>query len=285
MATATLSEATTSKYAETGAVSNSIRVHYNEAGTGAPVIFLHGSGPGASSWSNFARNVGVFSESYRCLLMDQPGYNKTDTVVIGPGETRSQVNGNAAVGLMDALGLEKASFVGNSMGGATALSVAVDFPDRVDKLVLMGSGSGGGANIFSQAPTEGSKVLNEVFDNPSVEGFRKLINIMLYDGSQVPDEVLEQRYQATVGNMAHVEARAKSNTAMRDISAQIPGITAPTLIVHGLQDRVVPFENSLRLLAAIPNSRLVAFQRCGHWAQYEHAAEFNRIVLDFLDNN
>ena len=145
---------------------------------------------------------------------------------------------------MDALGLEKASFVGNSMGGATALSVAVDFPDRVDKLVLMGSGSGGGANIFSQSPTEGSKVLNEVFDNPSVEGFRKLINIMLYDGSQVPDEVLEQRYQATVGNMAHVEARAKSSTAMRDISAQIPGITAPTLIVHGLQDRVVPFENS-----------------------------------------
>ena len=285
MATATLTEAATSKYAQTGAVSNNIRVHYNEAGTGDPVIFLHGSGPGASSWSNFARNVGPFSEKYRALLMDQPGYNKTDTVVIGPDQTRSQINGNAVVGLMDALGLEKASFVGNSMGGATALNVAVDFPDRVDKLVLMGSGSGGGANIFSQQPTEGSKVLNEVFDEPSVAGFRKLINIMLYDGSQVSDEILEQRYQSTVGNMAHVEARAKSNNAQRDISVQIPGITAPTLIIHGLNDRVVPFENSLKLLASIPNSRLVVFQRCGHWAQFEHAAEFNRVVLDFLDNN
>ena len=284
MATATLTEATTSKYAETGAVSQNIKVHYNEAGTGDAVIFLHGSGPGASSWSNFARNVGPFSEKYRAILMDQPGYNKTDVRVIGEGETRSQVNGNAVVGLMDALGIQKASLVGNSMGGATALNVAVDFPDRVEKLVLMGSGSGGGNNIFNQQPTEGIKVLNEVFDDPSVAGFRKLINIMLYDGASVPDEVLEQRYQATVGNMAHVEARAKSSLAPRDISAQLGDITAPALVIHGFNDRVVPIENSLRLLAGMPKSRLVVFQQCGHWAQFEHAAEFNRLVIDFLDN-
>ena len=286
MATAPqLTEASTSQYAQTGALSNGIRVHYNEAGTGEPVIFLHGSGPGASSWSNFARNVGPFSEKYRAILMDQPGYNKTDTVVSESNETRSQINGNAVVGMMDVLGLDKASFVGNSMGGATALNIAVDFPERVSKLVLMGSGSGGGANIFSQQPSEGIKVLNEVFDDPSVAGFRKLINIMLYDGSQVADEVLEQRYQATVGNMGHVEARAKSSNAQRDLSAQLPSITAPTLVIHGFNDRVVPFENSLKLLASIPTSRLVVFQHCGHWAQFEHAAEFNRLVLDFLANS
>ena len=285
MATVTLTEATTSKYAETGEVSNNIKVHYNEAGSGHPVIFLHGSGPGASSWSNFARNVGPFSEKYRAILMDQPGYNKTDVRVIKDGETRSQVNGNSVVGLMDALGIEKASIVGNSMGGATALNVAVDFPDRIEKLVLMGSGSGGGANIFNQQPTEGSKVLNEVFDDPSISGFRKLINIMLYDGSTVSDEILEQRYQSTVGNMAHVEARAKSSNASRDISPLLGDITAPTLIIHGFNDRVVPFENSLRLLASITTSKLVAFQKCGHWAQFEHAEEFNRLVIDFLDNS
>ncbi|MBJ27428.1 MAG: hypothetical protein CL776_01265 [Chloroflexi bacterium] len=285
MATVTLTEAATSKFVQTGAVSNNIKVHYNEAGSGHPVIFLHGSGPGASSWSNFARNVGPFSEKYRAILMDQPGYNKTDVRVINEGETRSQVNGNSVVGLMDALGIEKASLVGNSMGGATALNVAVDFPDRIEKLVLMGSGSGGGANIFNQQPTEGSKVLNEVFDDPSVEGFRKLINIMLYDGSTVSDEILEQRYQSTVGNMAHVEARAKSSNASRDISSLLGNITAPTLIIHGFNDRVVPFENSLRLLAAITTSKLIAFQKCGHWAQFEHAGEFNRLVLDFLDND
>ena len=108
---------------------------------------------------------------------------------------------------------------------------------------------------------------------------------MLYDGSTVSDEILEQRYQSTVGNMAHVEARAKSSNASRDISSLLGNITAPTLIIHGFNDRVVPFENSLRLLAAITTSKLIAFLKCGHWAQFEHAGEFNRFVLDFLDND
>lgn len=283
MVTATLSEASTSKFAKTGAVSNGIRIHYNEAGTGDPVIFLHGSGPGASSWSNFARNVGPVAAKHRALLMDQPGYGKTDTVVIPQTEPRSVVNARAVIGLMDALGLKKASMVGNSMGGATALNAALDFPDRVDKLILMGSGSGA-TSVFTPGPTEGIKQLNHTFDHPSVEEFRKLINIMLYDGSQVSDEILKQRYDTTVANPAHIEARAKSSTMQRDITALLPKITHKTLIIHGLNDRVVPFENSLRLIAGLPNARLLVLQHCGHWAQFEHADVFNRAVLDFLAN-
>jgi len=283
MTTATLTEAATSKFAQTGAISGKIRVHYNEAGTGDPVIFLHGSGPGASSWSNFFRNVGPVSAKYRALLMDQAGYGKTDSVVVPQGEYRSVVNAKAVIGLMDALGIKKASLVGNSMGGATALNAALDFPDRVDKIVLMGSGSGG-ATTFFPTPTEGIKQLNYTFDHPSVEEFRKLINIMLYDGSQVSDEILKQRYETTVANKGHIEARAKSSVAQRDVTAQLGQIKTPALVIHGLQDRVVPVENSLRLVAGMPNSRLVILQKCGHWAQFEHADVFNRLVLDFLSN-
>ena len=279
MATTTqLSEEATSKYVQAG----DIRVHYNEVGSGDPVIFLHGGGPGATSWSNFFKNVGVISEQHRCLLVDQPGFGKSDSVTMT--EPRSTVNARALNDMMDELGIDKASLIGNSMGGATALTFAVDYPERVEKIVIMGSGGGGSPPIFTPTPTEGIKILNEVFNNPSVEGLRRLINVMLYDGSVVPDEVLEQRYQTIVDNPGHLEARKNSVTTQRDISGRLSEIQVSTLVLHGRNDRVVPLENGLRLVGSIPNSRLVVLNQCGHWAQYEHADVFNRLVLDFLSN-
>lgn len=280
MATAQqLTEEATSKYAQAG----NIKVHYNEAGTGDAVIFLHGGGPGASSWSNFVRNVGPLSKKYRCLLVDQPGYGKTDSVTLTT-ESRSTVNARAVKDMMDTLGIEKASLVGNSMGGGTTLAFAVDYPDRLEKAVLMGSG-GGGVNIFSHTPSEGIKILNEAFDNPSVDAFRRLINVMLYDGSQVSDVLLEQRYQTTIGNAEHLEARKNSVNVPRDILPELSNVKAPALIIHGRNDRVVPLEGSLRLLSTLENSRLVVLNHCGHWAQFEQAPLFNRLVEDFLAND
>ena len=279
MATTTqLSEEATSQYAQAG----DIKLHYNDVGTGDALIFLHGGGPGASSWSNFFKNVGPLSEKYRCLLIDQPGFGKSESVTMK--ESRTTVNARAVKDLMDVLGIDKASFIGNSMGGATTVTFAIDYPERVEKIIVMGSGGAGGAPIFAPTPTEGIKILNEVFDNPSVEGLRTLINVMLYDGSQVPDEVLEQRYKTIMDNPGHMEARKNSVNVQRDISAATAGIKAPALILHGRNDRVVPLENGLRLVSSIPNSRLVVLNQCGHWAQYEHADVFNRLVLDFLAN-
>lgn len=273
------SEEATSKYAQAG----DIRIHYNEVGEGDAVIFLHGGGPGATSWSNFFKNVGVVSEQYRCLLVDQPGFGKSDSVTMT--EPRSTVNARAIRDLMDVLGIEKASLIGNSMGGATSITFAVDYPDRIDKLIVMGSGGATAAPLFAPSPTEGIKILNEVFESPSVEGLRRLINVMLFDGSMVPDEVLEQRYKTIMDNPDHLTARRNSVTTMRDLSGQLPGIEAPTLVLHGRNDRVVPLENGLRLVTSIPNSRLVVLNQCGHWAQYEHADVFNRLVMDFLANS
>ena len=283
MATAQLTETSTSKTVQTGAVSDNIKIHYNEAGTGHPLIFLHGAGPGASSWSNFARNVGPLSGDYRCLLMDQPGYGKSGEVVIKADKPRSVVNANSVIGLMDALNIDKATLVGNSMGGGTALNAALDYPDRIDKIVLMGSG-GGGTSIFAHTPSEGIKILNATFLDPSIQMFRNLINVMLYDGESVPDEILKQRSESALGNKQHLENRGNSSNAQRDISAELGRITQPALIIHGRNDRVVPLEGSLRLLSGLSNARLVVFNQCGHWAQFEHADLFNRLVKDFIDN-
>ena len=270
-------EKTSSKYIQ----ASWIKLHYNDVGTGdPPIIFLHGSGPGASSWSNFARNVGVFSQHKRCILLDQPNFGKTDPYVYA--EPTGNVNARAVLDTMDALGLDKAILVGNSMGGGPALTFAVDHPERVEKLVLMGSGGGGGISLFAHVPSEGIKVVNDTFDHPSQEQMRKVIDIMLYDGSTVPDEVLGQRLEAFKEEFRI--ARQQSRPVMRNFSADLVNIQAPTLIIHGRNDRVVPYENSLALVSAIPNSKLVLFNKCGHWAQYEHADEFNRLVLDFVLN-
>ncbi len=256
------------------------KIGYNDGGTGnPPVILLHGAGAGASSWSNFVLNFGYFAEHYRTIAMDQPGYGKSDPWV-ARSEPRNTANARAVKDLMDKLGIEKASLLGNSMGGGTALAFAVDYPDRLDKMVLMGSG-GGGPTLFGQQPSEGGKALQACYFDQSFETFRRFFDIMLYDGSAVPDDVLRAR--AASVSKPHVEAWIESRSGpVRNLFADLPSVTHPTLIIQGRNDRVVTPESSLQLLSALPNSQLHMFNQCGHWVQYEQAAQFNKLVLDFL---
>jgi len=276
--TAQLTEETTSKFVQAG----DIRMHYNEAGTGETVVFLHGGGPGATGWSNFVRNIGPLSEHFHVMLVDMPQYGGSDDVVMT--EPHSTVTARAVKDMLDALDIEKASLVGNSMGGAATLAFAVDHNERLNKMVLMGSG-GGGVSIFDHSPSEGIKILMEVANNPSVEGLRSLFNVMLYDASFVNEELLQARYAGIVANPSHQEARRKSNNVWRGVLADLANVTTPALIIHGRNDRVVPLEGSLRLLSGLLNSRLEVFNKCGHWAQFEHAGLFNRLLKDFLDND
>ena len=121
----TLTEAGTSKYVQAG----SIRVHYNEAGTGEPLIFCEGQGAGTSAWVVYHRVVGALSEHFRCLLLDQPGYGKSDPVTV-KGESRSTMYARTVRDVMDALGIEKATIVDMSFGAQTAQVFAIENPSR-----------------------------------------------------------------------------------------------------------------------------------------------------------
>ena len=125
-----IDEAATSHYVQAGG----IRIHYHDIGSGYPVIMLHGAGPGASSWSNFKLNVGPFSESYRALLVDMPQYGKSEKLIIDGG--RLAYTAGVLNDFMQQLGIPRAHFVGNSMGGQAAIKLAIDHPERVDRLVL-----------------------------------------------------------------------------------------------------------------------------------------------------
>jgi pimeloyl-ACP methyl ester carboxylesterase len=271
----TLSEEGTSRHAQAGPY----HVHYHEAGHGPAVVMLHGGGPGATAWSNFSGNIGPFAERHRTLLVDLLGFGRTESVVFDT-EPATTVRARALRDLMDTLGIERASFVGNSMGGTTAMAFAVDFPERTARLVLVGA-AGLTRTVFAPQPTEGHRRLAEAGADPSVETMQALADTMLFDPSLLPRAVLEERVQAA-RNEPHRQAAARSTAPWRDQTDEFSRIAARTLIVWGREDRVNPLEIGLQLLRDIPDSRLHVFRSCGHWAQIEHRTEFNRIALDFL---
>ena len=277
MATQTLTEASTSRYAD----ANGFKIHYNEAGSGHPVIFIHGGGPGASGWSNFVRNIGPMSEHYRVLLVDMPGFGKSDPIVIGADTDRLRENARIFVDFLDALGIDKASFVGNSMGGGTSAVVAIQNPERVEKLVLMGA-AGGGKSLFNPLPMEGIKALRDVYVKQTKESFREMIDLFVYDSSFVTEDLLEQRVAGLLEHPEHIDGQRRSNPVLPDLTMELGKIQAPSLVVWGRDDLFVPLDHALKFMWHIPNVRLHVFPRCGHWAQYEHADGFNRLLLEFL---
>lgn len=279
-----LTEANTSKTIR--AKNIDLNLHYNEAGSGDTVIMLHGGGPGAAGWSNFSRNVDAFSEHYRTILLDCPGFNKSDAVVAD--KPRDVLNAEAVKGLMDELGIEKAHLVGNSMGGATALSFALAYPERLDKLVLMGAG-GGGQSLFSPMPLEGIKLLVALYQNPSFELLKKMIQVFVYDPSLMSDELIQGRYENMMRKPEHLENFMKSIAnapkIVTDFSTRMSEVKARTLVIWGRDDRFVPLDHGLKFLWGIPDADLHVFSKCGHWAQWEHAEKFNKLTLSFLADN
>lgn len=278
----TLTEAGTSKYVQAG----SIRVHYNEAGTGEPLIFCEGQGAGTSAWVVYHRVVGALSEHFRCLLLDQPGYGKSDPVTV-KGESRSTMYARTVREVMDALGIEKATIVDMSFGAQTAQVFAIENPSRTNKLVLHAAGLGG-PTLFGHPPASSYAFIqmNAAFATPGLETMRAMMHAFLFNGSSYSDEelLLQQRVDAWLSRPELDAARRASDSVQRDVSADIRKITHPVLQLHGRNDLIAPLESALRLLSALPDSRLIAFGNCGHWIPVERPAEFARYVIDFVKN-
>lgn len=283
--TTPITEAATSRFAHIREGDLDLRIHYNDVGAGAEtVVMLHGSGPGASGWANFSRNVEpLVAAGYRVVLMDCPGWSKSDPIVCTG--SRSDLNARALKGLLDVLGLERVHIIGNSMGGHSAVAFALANPTRVGRLVMMGGGTGG-PSLFVPMPAEGIKLLQGVYREPTIENVKKMMNVFVYDATAITDELMQVRLDNMLSRRDHLDNFVKSLAAnpkqFPDQGSRLGEIAAPTLIVWGRDDRFVPMDVGLRLLWNMPNAEMHVFSRCGHWAQWEHADTFNRMVLDFL---
>lgn len=263
------------------------RIHYHEAGEGHPVILLHGSGPGSTGWSNFRANINTLAENFRVFAVDMPGWGESDTQTPETGYDHVA----ALIAFMDALGLEKAALVGNSMGGITSISTALLHPDRVSHLISMGAPVPGQNTWAAAGLSEGLKVLFRTYREPTIENMQQVTEVMTFDHSVISSDLVALRLESALAHPEHLDSWNSApggNPLSKEYATYGPRlaeITAPTLVIHGRDDRVVSYEQSLRLVSAVNNSRLLLLNQCGHWAQIEHAAEFNRVVREFIQNN
>lgn len=258
-----------------------LKTNYHDMGEGRPVILIHGSGPGVTAWANWRLNLPVLSERVRVLAPDMVGFGYTER----PVEEAYSMAGwrDHLIAFADALELDSFDIVGNSFGGALALSMAAAAPDRVRRMVLMGA-----AGVHFEL-TEG---LDKVWGyEPSIGAMRELLDIFAYDNSLVSDELAELRYKASIRpgiqesfSKMFPAPRQNGVDALATPDEEIAGIACKTLILHGREDRVIPMENSLKLFSLLKNSELHLFGGCGHWTQIEKRDQFNRLVADFLSD-
>jgi pimeloyl-ACP methyl ester carboxylesterase len=260
---------------------NGVRTRYFESGQGEPTILLHGGGPGASGISNYSKNIGPLSANRRVIVPDLPGFGETENK-LAEGPVYAAL-GKFVLEFMDAIKVEKASFVGNSMGGGTTLTVALRAPERANNLVLMGTG--GSQPLFTPAPTEGGRRMRAFFlsDNPTLEMLRGVIEQLVFDQSSITPALMEERFKAA----NRPELRGNSvfhRPVWGDVWREdLASLKHRTLIVWGREDRVVPVDACFTLLKSLPKAQLHIYPGCGHWAQWEKADEFNVLVANFLD--
>lgn len=260
-------------------LAGGIATNVHVAGDGDPVLLLHGSGPGVTAWANWRLTIPRLAEQFAVVAPDMVGFGFTER----PDDVSYGMNlwTGHALAVLDALEIERAHVVGNSFGGALALSLAIHHPDRVRGLVLMGSVG---------VPFDITPGLDAVWGyEPSVEAMQTLLELFAYDAGMVGPDLAELRYQASMRPGVHEAYRAMfpaprqaAVDAMTHPIEDIAAITAPTLIVHGRDDRVIPLDNSLALVGLIADAQLHVYGRCGHWTQIEHAAEFGDLVAGFL---
>lgn len=258
-----------------------IRTHYVESGeAGAPtLVLLHGGGAGADSVGNWRQAMPLLARDFRVLAMDLVGFGQTGK----PDPSHyaySQQDRNAHLAeFITALGLEPAILVGNSMGGATALGVAMERPQLARALVLMGS-AGLNARI-----TESLKPI--VYYDFTRAGMERLVAALTAPGFKADEELIDRRYELSV----EPDTRRAYQATMKWIHAQgglfypedaLRTVTAPTLVVNGKDDRVVPLANAFRMLELLHNSWGYILPHCGHWAMIEAPQDFALVTRDFV---
>lgn len=260
-------------------VANGLKTNYHDVGSGDPVLMIHGSGPGVTAFANWRLSMPVLAQNFRVIAPDMAGFGYTERP---EGATYSMENWvSHALGLLDALKIERAHIVGNSFGGGLALALAIRAPERVNRMVLMGPAG---------TPFKLTQGLDDVWGyTPSFENMRKIMDIFAYDRNLVTDELAKLRYEASIRpgyqesfasmfpapRQRWVDALASPEEALR-------ALPHDALIIHGREDKVIPLSASLRLFELLPKSQLHVFGQCGHWTQIEHAQRFCRLVSDFF---
>lgn len=256
------------------------RIHYGVVGRGDPVILLHGGGPGANGWSNFRQNLDHLARHFRLFLLDLPQFGRSDKPVVSAN--RLDFWSGKLAAFMDSVGISSAHFVGNSMGGQAGIKLAIDHPERVHSLVVIGPAPVRGS-LYEPMPAEAIRMIGDYYrkGGPSREKMETLLRSLVFDQRLITDEIIEERYQDSVAGDV-LELHRHPQPVKQVLDEQLHKVACPALIIWGRDDRAAPMDVAFQMLKEFQHGEIHIFAKCGHWAQVEHRDSFNSLVTGFM---
>ena len=258
-----------------------INTNYLEAGAANPVVLLHGSGVGVSAWTNWRLAIPALSGDFRVLAPDMPGFGHTERK---PGQKYDMKFWVAhLLAFLDGMGIDQTDLIGNSFGGGLSLAFTLRHPERVRRLVLMGTPAG---HFTMTKGLRGPRAFE-----PTREWVADMLRTFPFDPAIVTEEMIDERYETMQSPderaafkklMPKDEGEEKERIVRGVPEDRLATIDKPALIVHGREDRVIPLEIGLRMLEHMPRAEMHVFGRCGHWVQLERPNAFHALVHEFL---
>ena len=262
---------------------NGIRTHYVAAGKGDPLLLLHGMGASLMAW---ALNIEPLSHKFSVYAIDIPGHgdsDKPDLDYLLPTAV------DFVREFMNVLGIERASLAGNSMGGMIALRTAVDFPELVDRLVLVDA-AGLGREVAWFIRAMSLPLVGELIENPSPRNTRALLKRIFYNPDLLQESLIRELLRTRIlpGSKRAVLRIIRGSIGLRGLHSkwmmadELGQLNSPVLLVWGAQDRILPVSHATDAAQRAPQVSLSIYEECGHWPQMEKGQEFNRLALEFL---
>ncbi len=259
---------------------NGRRIHYIDQGEGPAVVFLHGSGPGASGHSNFKGNYPVLAaKGYRCLVVDLIGFGYSDK----PDDVDYPLDFfvECVKQTLDIADVSRCAVVGNSLGGAVAIGLALSYPELVERLILMAPGGMSPRDEYLAMP--GMQKMFEIYMSEgelSAASMRELFEFgLVHDPAHVTDELVAERMHI----MGLMNTQVMVTMDIPDLAGRLPELQCPVLVFWGSDDRMMPDSGLLAVAKNTANMKMIVLSECGHWAMVEHEALFNQECLAFLE--
>jgi pimeloyl-ACP methyl ester carboxylesterase len=255
------------------------KLHYLEAGKGDPVVLLHGLGGDGSRWRP---NIEPLARDFHVFALDQIGFGDSDKPL---ANYHTGMLAEFLVDFLKAVNVPKASLVGNSMGAGVALYTAARFPQVVDRIVLADGGGYRASAGVAAPPTPDALRRRQLQNSVTREETREFFKILFHDKSLVTDKMVDEQLALRLRSAFTITKMQEAGERGTLTEQEVHAVKARTLILWGKYDELANPAGADRLERAIPGSRKVVIDNCGHMPQLECSGEFNRLVRDFLARN